>query len=295
MGHDFVNRLVFLVFFCVFVRTRRDVKVMFVVFMLALYVAVPSALYNWMTGQLLRGFRAASSVTVGRQPEPPRHDLPDRDGAAAGTGRALRPGLMRQMVALGGHGRVRDGALRDGLAQRHSSASAFSGILLQTGPRGYRVPAAADRRACSRRASLAVAVMVPAGSLGADDPLQPGEGRGRRQLERRCARRRSSAPGRWPGTTRCSASVSATSARSRARSTRTTSTGRRTTPTSGPSSEGGHLRARRLRAALLGVVEGPAGDTPAGAPRSARSRSGRPRSGSSSCCSSSSRCSPTSG
>ena len=67
-GHDFLNRLVFLVFFCVFVRTRRDVLLMFGVFILTLYVAVPSALYNWMTGQLLRGFRAASSVTAGSNP-----------------------------------------------------------------------------------------------------------------------------------------------------------------------------------------------------------------------------------
>ena len=44
MGQDFLNRLVFLIFICVFVRTRSDVKVMFIVFMLALYAAVPSAL-----------------------------------------------------------------------------------------------------------------------------------------------------------------------------------------------------------------------------------------------------------
>src|SRR5262245_28233843 len=98
MGQDFLNRLVFLIFFCVFVRSRADVKVMFIVFMLGLYAAVPSALYNWMSGQLLRGFRAASSVTAGANP--------NRLGMICLIEMALfwycarlRPGLARQVVA----------------------------------------------------------------------------------------------------------------------------------------------------------------------------------------------------
>jgi O-antigen ligase len=68
MGHDFVARLAFLVFFLAFVRTRRDVGALFLTFMLALFLAVPSALINWMQGTLNRGFRAAASLTVGHNP-----------------------------------------------------------------------------------------------------------------------------------------------------------------------------------------------------------------------------------
>src|SRR4029450_9274321 len=97
MGQDFLNRLVFLIFFCVFVRTRADVKVMFVVFMLGLYAAVPSALYNWMSGQLLRGFRAASSVTAGANPN--RLGLMFLiEMALFWHWARLRPGLARQVV-----------------------------------------------------------------------------------------------------------------------------------------------------------------------------------------------------
>src|SRR5260221_7331326 len=41
-------------FFIVFVKDRRDIRIIFVVFMLALFVAVPSALYNMATGELNR-------------------------------------------------------------------------------------------------------------------------------------------------------------------------------------------------------------------------------------------------
>lgn len=137
-GHDFMNRLIFLVFFCAFVQSRRDVKLMFVIFMLALYAAVPSALYNWMTGQLLRGFRAASSVTAGSNP--------NRLGMICLMEMALfwywarlRPNVLRQGIAMAAMmGCVlvlmatgsRSGILGLGLL----------GILLQTGPRQHRVP-----------------------------------------------------------------------------------------------------------------------------------------------------------
>ena len=68
MTHDFVTRLVFLVFMFVFVRTRRDIRVVFLTFTIALYAAIPSALGNWMSGNLVRGFRAAANVTLGANP-----------------------------------------------------------------------------------------------------------------------------------------------------------------------------------------------------------------------------------
>ena len=68
MGHDFITRLVYLIFFIVFVRTRSDVKVMCLVFMLGLYAAVPSALVNWWQGTLNRGFRVEASLTSGSNP-----------------------------------------------------------------------------------------------------------------------------------------------------------------------------------------------------------------------------------
>jgi O-antigen ligase len=68
MSHDFIARMVFLVFFCAFVRGRRDVRLMFHVFFLSLFLAVPSALVNWWQGNLVHGFRAAASVTSGANP-----------------------------------------------------------------------------------------------------------------------------------------------------------------------------------------------------------------------------------
>ena len=65
MMHAFWTRLFFLVFFCVFVRTRSDVSLLFKVFMFVLFCAVPSALINWAQGTLSYGFRAAASISAG--------------------------------------------------------------------------------------------------------------------------------------------------------------------------------------------------------------------------------------
>ena len=72
MGHDFMTRLVYLIFFIVFVRTRRDIKVMFLVFMLALFVAVPSALFNWLTGSSEPRLPRRGEPHLGLEPEPAR-------------------------------------------------------------------------------------------------------------------------------------------------------------------------------------------------------------------------------
>ncbi len=173
MGQDFLNRLVFLIFFCVFVRTRADVKVMFVVFMLGLYAAVPSALYNWMTGQLLRGFRAASSVTAGSNP--------NRLGMICLIEMALfwywarlRPGLVRQGVASAAMAACVMVLLATG-SRSGILGLVFLGFLLQTGPRAYRVPAA-QIGVLAAAGVLAVAVMVPAEAWERMIRFNPGKG-----------------------------------------------------------------------------------------------------------------------
>jgi O-antigen ligase len=65
MMHDFFARLIFLIFICAFVRSRRDVKALFMTYVLVLFLAVPSALINWWEGTLAHGFRAMASVTAG--------------------------------------------------------------------------------------------------------------------------------------------------------------------------------------------------------------------------------------
>lgn len=65
MTESFVTRLAFLVFISAFVRGRRDVRIMFYCIIVALFVAVPSALTNWGEGELKHGFRVAASVTAG--------------------------------------------------------------------------------------------------------------------------------------------------------------------------------------------------------------------------------------
>jgi hypothetical protein len=68
MGDDFTTRLIYLIFILAFVRTRADIKILFFTMVLALFTAVPSALYNWAEGGLNRGFRTAASVTAGSNP-----------------------------------------------------------------------------------------------------------------------------------------------------------------------------------------------------------------------------------
>jgi hypothetical protein len=159
MGHDFAARLIYLVFFIVFVRDRRDIKVIFVTFMLALYVAVPSALYNMATGDLNRGFRLQASVTSGANPN--RLAMICLIEVACWWFWARsRPGLMRQVIAFGAMGAAvmvvfgtgsRSGLLGVGVL----------GFLLQTSPRRFRVPTV-QLGMLAALAVFAVAVMVPA-------------------------------------------------------------------------------------------------------------------------------------
>src|SRR5581483_3723035 len=138
MGHDFVVRLVFLVFFIVFVETRKDLKALFLVCMLVLYLAVPSALVNWVNGSLNHGFRAEASLTAGSNPN--RLGMICLMEVACWWFWSLsRPGLGRRVVAMGAMSAAMVVLLATG------SRSALLGCLvlvaaLQSGVRQYRVP-----------------------------------------------------------------------------------------------------------------------------------------------------------
>lgn len=139
MAHNFVARLVYLIFFIVFVRDRRDIKTMFLVFMLALYVAIPSALYNLAFGTLVKGFRAAASFTSGANPN------------------RLAMICLIEIACFWFWSRARPTVLRQGIALSAMAASvmvlfgtgsrsgllglAVLGVLLRTSPRAYRVSA----------------------------------------------------------------------------------------------------------------------------------------------------------
>jgi hypothetical protein len=137
LTHDFWARFVYLVFFCSFVRSVRDVRVMLATFVLVLFLAVPSALINWMQGTLSHGFRAMASVTAG-----------------ANANRLAMICLM-QVACWWAWSRARHGTLSRAVATvaigasflvilATGSRSGFLGcgvlaLLLQTGPRPYRV------------------------------------------------------------------------------------------------------------------------------------------------------------
>ena len=159
MGHDFAARLVYLVFFIVFVRDRRDIKIIFMTFMLALFIAVPSALYNMATGELNRGFRLQASVTSGANPNRLAMICLVEIACWWFWARS-RPGMMRQVVALGAMGAAtmvifgtgsRSGLLGVGVL----------GMLLQRGTPRFRVPPVQIGLLVAA-GLFAVATMVPA-------------------------------------------------------------------------------------------------------------------------------------
>jgi hypothetical protein len=139
MGWDFFTRIIFLIFLLAFVRTRRDVGALFLTFMIALYLAVPSALINAAEGKLVRGFRAGASLTAGSNPN--RLAMICLIQVACWWLWSLaRPGTGRRIVALGAIGTSMLALLFTG------SRSGLLGVgvllvILQTGPRIFRVPA----------------------------------------------------------------------------------------------------------------------------------------------------------
>jgi hypothetical protein len=159
MGHDFIARLVFLIFFIVFVRGRVDVKIMCLVFMLGLYAAVPSALVNWWQGTLNRGFRVEASLTSGSNP--------NRLGMICLMEMTLwwfwsraRPGLWRQVVAFPAVAAAGLVLLATG-SRSGLLGLGFLGVLLQTGPRRFRLPAW-QVGLLTVGAMIAIALVVPA-------------------------------------------------------------------------------------------------------------------------------------
>jgi len=161
MSHNFVARLVYLVFFVVFTRDRRDIKLMFLTFMLALFVAVPSALFNMATGELNRGFRASASFTSGANPNRLAMICLIEIACWWFWSRA-RPTVLRQAIAfaaiaastmvLFGTG-SRSGLLGVGVL----------GVLIQRSPRAFRA-SAPQIGLVAATAVFAIATMVPAES-----------------------------------------------------------------------------------------------------------------------------------
>src|SRR5262249_9045450 len=137
MTHDYVTRLVFLIFFVSFVRSRRDISIVFITFMVSLYAAIPSALINWWQGNLSLGFRAVSSVTLGANPNKLAM-ICLMEMTCWWFWSRSRPGLIRQAIGLACVGSsmvvlVTTGS-RSGLL-----GAVMLGIMFQTGPKAYRV------------------------------------------------------------------------------------------------------------------------------------------------------------
>ncbi|HXJ35635.1 MAG TPA: O-antigen ligase family protein [Candidatus Eisenbacteria bacterium] len=161
MSHNFIARLVYLVFFIVFVRDRRDIRTMFLTFMLALFVAVPSALYNMATGTLNRGFRIAASFTSGANPNRLAMICLIEIACWWFWSRA-RPTLVRQALALGAM------AASTMVLFGTGSRSGLLGVgvlavLLQRSPRGFRITAP-QIGLLAAAGLFAVLTMVPAES-----------------------------------------------------------------------------------------------------------------------------------
>ena len=138
MMHDYWARLIFLLFFVSFVRSGRDVRVMFLTFVLVLFLAVPSALINWLQGTLAHGFRTTASVTAGANANRLAM-ICLMQIACWWTWAVARGSTMRRGIAMGAIAAsllvVLASGSRSGLL-----GCAVLAVLLQSGPRRYRVP-----------------------------------------------------------------------------------------------------------------------------------------------------------
>jgi len=137
MEHDFVTRLVFLIFMLAFVRTRGDLRALFVTFTLVLFVAIPSALLNWVQGELNRGYRAAASFTLGSNPNKLAMICLMQVTCWWFWARMGR-GRLRRLIAAGAIGASFLVLLVTGSRSGLLGAGVLA-LLLQTGPRGFRV------------------------------------------------------------------------------------------------------------------------------------------------------------
>jgi hypothetical protein len=173
MGHNFVARLIFLIFFCVFVRSRSDIKIVFVVFMLALFAAIPSALVNWATGNLNRGFRAAASVTAGANPNRLAM-ICLMEITCWWFWANSRPGIARRLISVAAMAASVMVLLATG-SRSGLLGMCLLGVLLQTGPRHFRVPTY-QLGLMAAAGALAIATMVPAESWTRMTTFNPEKG-----------------------------------------------------------------------------------------------------------------------
>ncbi|HLK10070.1 MAG TPA: O-antigen ligase family protein [Candidatus Binatia bacterium] len=162
MGHDFITRLVFLIFYWIFVRSRREIRAIYLTVMFSLFMAVPSALYNWEQGTLISGFRAAASLTSGANPNRLAMICLSEVAFWWYWSRS-RPGWFRRMI---GYGPIA-GAITVVFAS--GSRSGLLGIFvlgtfLQTGEKRYRVPVY-QIALFGLMAIVAVLFLVPVDSL----------------------------------------------------------------------------------------------------------------------------------
>lgn len=162
MAHDLLTRLALLIFLWVFVRSRKDVRTLHLTFMFSLFLAVPSALWNWANGTLMSGFRAAASVTSGANPN--RLAMICLIQVACWWFWARwTPSRLRQGIALAAIG----ASVLVVLASGSRSGLLGCGVLLlllQTGPRQYRVPIG-QVGLISLLAIISVAFLVPPESI----------------------------------------------------------------------------------------------------------------------------------
>jgi O-antigen ligase len=142
----------------VFMRTRNDIRAVYFTFVLMLFTAVPSALTNWVQGELNRGYRVIASFTLGANPN------------------KLAMLCLMQVACWWFWGRWGEGTLRRLTAAAAIGASFLvllvtgsrSGllgagvllVLLGTGPRGQRVTVP-QMAALAIVGALAVATVVP--------------------------------------------------------------------------------------------------------------------------------------
>ncbi len=173
LAQDFVTRLAFLVFFWVFVRSDRDIRAVFVAFMLTLFVAVPSALLNWMQGTLQSGFRAGASVTAGANPNRLAM-ICLIEAACWWFWSRSHPGVLRRLFGFGAIG----ASILVLMATGSRSGFLGCGVLavgLQLGPRHYRMKSWQIGSLVAVGA-LAVAFIIPEASWNRMLNFLPGRG-----------------------------------------------------------------------------------------------------------------------
>lgn len=173
MAHDYVTRLVFLVFLFVFVRTKRDLRVMFLTFMLALFLAVPSALWNWMSGELNRGFRATASLTAGSNPNRLAM-ICLMEIACWWFWSLMRPGLHRRLVVAGAIAASLFVLFITGSRSGLLGAAVLA-ILLQSGPPRFRA-SPVQLGGVAALGLVAVLTVVPAATWERMTNIDPEEG-----------------------------------------------------------------------------------------------------------------------